>query len=104
MWGQFGMRASPYALPSEKVFGTPLSTIKVYTNFCHRTPFSLKNGNAPKIICCGRYFGRYRFYYASIRSLLLSESFRYVFSISVALSLSMLHVKHYPQEEVKRGW
>ncbi len=39
------------------------------------------------------------FYYASIRSLSLGALFWYVFSISVALSLCMMYVKHYPRRK-----
>ncbi len=41
--------------------------------------------------------------FASIRSLSLGAPFWYVFSISVALSLSMIHVKHYPRRKWCEG-
>ncbi len=43
------------------------------------------------------------FSYASIRLLSLGAPFQYVFSISVALSLSMMHKKHYPRTKWREG-
>ncbi len=43
------------------------------------------------------------FYYVSIRSLSLGTPFQYVFSISVALFLSTMNVKHYPRRKWRKG-
>ncbi len=49
------------------------------------------------------FWGHDHFCYASIRSFSLGAPFWYIFSISVALSLSMKHAKHYRWRKWREG-